>query len=115
MGTKFALRRLFSSRSLRPSSEVSSLTVPSPDGLSQVMRLPVERDSTRRTSLVMWVSILWDWLRRIRKSSWNFTPRSCRMDDSMLGMAGMVAQELVNGKEIFVNLGLAEDTFDPSK
>merc|ERR1712072_181354 len=34
---------------------------------------------------------------------------------AMLGMAGMVAQELVNGKEIFVNLGLAEDTFDPSK
>jgi hypothetical protein len=34
---------------------------------------------------------------------------------AMLGMAGMVAQELVNGKEIFVNLGLSEDTFDPSK
>ena len=33
---------------------------------------------------------------------------------AMLGMAGMVAQELVNGKEIFVNLGLAEDRFDPS-
>lgn len=33
---------------------------------------------------------------------------------AMLGMAGMVAQELVNGKEIFVNLGLAEDKFDPS-
>jgi hypothetical protein len=26
----------------------------------------------------------------------------------MLGWAGMVAQELVNGKEIFVNLGLAQ-------
>jgi hypothetical protein len=26
----------------------------------------------------------------------------------------MVAQELVNGKEIFVNLGLAVDRFDPS-
>jgi hypothetical protein len=26
----------------------------------------------------------------------------------------MIAQELVNGKEIFVNLGLAEDRFDPS-
>jgi len=25
-----------------------------------------------------------------------------------------VAQELVNGKEIFVNLGLAPDRFDPS-
>jgi len=33
---------------------------------------------------------------------------------AMLGWAGMVAQELVNGKEIFVNLGLAEDRFDPS-
>jgi light-harvesting complex I chlorophyll a/b binding protein 1 len=27
---------------------------------------------------------------------------------AMLGWAGMVAQELVNGKEIFVNLGLAQ-------
>lgn len=34
---------------------------------------------------------------------------------AMLGFAGMVAQELVNGEEIFVNLGLAEDRFDPSK
>merc|ERR1712086_770168 len=34
---------------------------------------------------------------------------------AMLGFAGMVAQELVNGKEIFVNLGLSEDRFDPSK
>ena len=33
----------------------------------------------------------------------------------MLGWAGMVAQELVNGQEIFVNAGLAEDRFDPSK
>jgi len=33
---------------------------------------------------------------------------------AMLGIAGIVAQELVNGKEIFVNLGLAPDTFDPS-
>jgi len=33
---------------------------------------------------------------------------------AMLGWAGMVAQELVNGKEIFVNLGLAPDTFDPN-
>jgi len=33
---------------------------------------------------------------------------------AMLGVAGMVAQELVNGKEIFVNLGLAQDRFDPS-
>merc|ERR1712176_808719 len=32
---------------------------------------------------------------------------------AMLGFAGIVAQELVNGKEIFVNLGLAEDRFDP--
>lgn len=31
---------------------------------------------------------------------------------AMLGIAGMVAQEIVNGKEIFVNLGLAEDRFD---
>ena len=30
----------------------------------------------------------------------------------MLGAAGMIAQELVNGKEIFVNLGLATDRFD---
>ena len=33
---------------------------------------------------------------------------------AMLGIAGMVAQELVNGKEIFVDLGLAVDRFDPS-
>ena len=33
---------------------------------------------------------------------------------AMLGAAGIMAQELVNGKEIFVNLGLAEDRFDPS-
>jgi hypothetical protein len=31
---------------------------------------------------------------------------------AMLGAAGIVAQELVNGKEIFVNLGLAVDRFD---
>ena len=34
---------------------------------------------------------------------------------AMLGFAGMVAQELVNGEEIFVNLGVAPDRFDPSK
>jgi len=34
---------------------------------------------------------------------------------AMLGFAGMVAQELMNGEEIFVNLGLAQDRFDPSK
>mmetsp|Transcript_42251 Transcript_42251/g.47200 ORF Transcript_42251/g.47200 Transcript_42251/m.47200 type:complete len:234 (+) Transcript_42251:391-1092(+) len=33
---------------------------------------------------------------------------------AMIGWAGMVAQELVNGKEIFVNAGLAENRFDPS-
>jgi light-harvesting complex I chlorophyll a/b binding protein 1 len=33
---------------------------------------------------------------------------------AMLGIAGFVAQELINGKEVFVNLGLAPDTFDPS-
>lgn len=33
---------------------------------------------------------------------------------AMLGAAGFIAQELVNGKEIFVNLGLASDRFDPS-
>jgi len=33
---------------------------------------------------------------------------------AMLAVAGIVAQELVNGKEIFVNLGLAADTFEPS-
>lgn len=33
---------------------------------------------------------------------------------AMLGAAGIIAQELVNGKEIFVNLGLAQDRFDPS-
>jgi len=33
---------------------------------------------------------------------------------AMLGVAGMVAQELINGKEIFVNAGLAVDRFDPS-
>jgi len=33
---------------------------------------------------------------------------------AMLGAMGMIAQELVNGKEIFVNLGVATDRFDPS-
>jgi light-harvesting complex I chlorophyll a/b binding protein 1 len=33
---------------------------------------------------------------------------------AMLGAMGIIAQELVNGKEIFVNLGLAPDRFDPS-
>ena len=33
---------------------------------------------------------------------------------AMIGIAGMVAQELVNGKEIFVNAGLAADRFDPT-
>lgn len=33
---------------------------------------------------------------------------------AMLGVAGIVAQELINGKEIFVNLGIAPDTFVPS-
>ena len=32
---------------------------------------------------------------------------------AMLGIAGIVAQELVNGKEIFVNAGFAPDTFSP--
>ena len=32
---------------------------------------------------------------------------------AMLAVAGMVAQELINGKEIFVNFGLSPDTFDP--
>jgi len=33
---------------------------------------------------------------------------------AMLGAAGFIAQELVNGKEIFVNAGWAPDRFDPS-
>jgi hypothetical protein len=33
---------------------------------------------------------------------------------AMLGAMGMIAQELVNGEEIFVNLGLAPNRFDPS-
>ena len=33
---------------------------------------------------------------------------------AMLAAAGFIAQELTNGKEIFVNLGLAQDRFDPS-
>lgn len=33
---------------------------------------------------------------------------------AMLGFAGMVAQELVNGEEIFVNLGVAENRFNPA-
>ena len=32
----------------------------------------------------------------------------------MLAVAGFVAQELTNAKEIFVNLGLAPDDFDPA-
>jgi len=33
---------------------------------------------------------------------------------AMLAAMGFIVQELVNGKEIFVNLGVAPDTFDPS-
>merc|ERR1712154_160015 len=33
---------------------------------------------------------------------------------AMLGVAGIVAQELINGKEIFVNFGLVNDNFDAS-
>ena len=33
---------------------------------------------------------------------------------AMLGAMGIIAQELTNGEEIFVNLGLATDRFDPS-
>jgi len=33
---------------------------------------------------------------------------------AMLGIAGLVAQELTDGKEIFVHFGIAPDTFDPS-
>jgi hypothetical protein len=33
---------------------------------------------------------------------------------AMLAVAGFIAQELVNGKEIFVSAGLVPDTFDPS-
>lgn len=32
---------------------------------------------------------------------------------AMLGIAGLVAQELTDGKEIFVHFGIAPDTFDP--
>ena len=33
---------------------------------------------------------------------------------AMLAVAGFVAQELVDGKEILVHAGLAPDDFDPS-
>ena len=33
---------------------------------------------------------------------------------AMLAVAGIVAQELVDGKEVFVHLGVSPDTFDPS-
>jgi len=33
---------------------------------------------------------------------------------AMLGIAGIVAQELVDGQEIFVSMGVATDSFDPS-
>jgi len=33
---------------------------------------------------------------------------------TMLASMGFIVQELINGKEILVNLGLAPDTFDPS-
>ena len=32
----------------------------------------------------------------------------------MIGVAGFIVQELINGKEIFVTLGVSPDTFDPS-
>jgi len=61
----------------------------------------------------------------------NFDPLGLKPDDAgeffemstkelqhgrvaMLATAGIIAQELTNGKEIFVNLGLTEDKFDPS-
>jgi len=33
---------------------------------------------------------------------------------AMLAAMGFIVQELINGKEILVNLGLAPDNFDPS-
>jgi hypothetical protein len=33
---------------------------------------------------------------------------------AMLAAAGFIVQELINGKELLVNLGLATDQFDPS-
>jgi len=61
----------------------------------------------------------------------NFDPLGLKPDDAveffemstkeiqhgrvaMLATAGIIAQELTNGKEIFVNLGLTPDKFDPS-
>ena len=61
----------------------------------------------------------------------NFDPLGLKPDDAeeffemstkeiqhgrvaMLATAGIIAQELTNGKEIFVNLGLTADKFDPS-
>ena len=61
----------------------------------------------------------------------NFDPLGLKPDDAeeffamstkeiqhgrvaMLATAGIIAQEITNGKEIFVNLGLAADKFDPS-
>lgn len=32
----------------------------------------------------------------------------------MLAAIGFIVQELINGKEILVNLGAAPDSFDPS-
>merc|ERR1712113_878142 len=33
---------------------------------------------------------------------------------AMIAIAGIFAQELINGKEVFVNFGLVADNFDPS-
>ena len=33
---------------------------------------------------------------------------------AMLAVAGFIAQEVINGKELFVNAGLVPDTFDPT-
>lgn len=33
---------------------------------------------------------------------------------AMLAVTGFVGQELINGKEIFVNVGLSPNTLDPS-
>ena len=61
----------------------------------------------------------------------NFDPLGLKPDDAeeffemstkeiqhgrvaMLATAGIIAQEITNGKEIFVNLGLTADKFDPS-
>ena len=85
-----------------------------------------ERDFTFHYILVdykPWLTII-SRLHRTIGNAWSYgvssvqvtyvLPCILRSHFRYIQIYSMIAQELVNGKEIFVNLGLAEDRFDPS-